>query len=538
MDLLSGLFSLGIFSFLPWIIALVAIVDCVRLGAPWYWIWIILAFPMIGAVAYFVVVRSGWLGGRQTAMSPDTARRLQARRRLREINVQLTHWRGPAVLAEAGEELLVLGKHKEAEKHFLEARENGAGIDDVNFGLAQTYQMQGRFGDAVPLLDELVQAQPDAYLGRAMLQLGRSLDESGEKERAEKVLRDVLERRTVIEAQVRLARLLLARGEKTEAQRLLQEVKTDAANLPRYLRRQHRSWIWTARGLRSGSARLPRPYVEGGEKPGRRLRLALAATAAVVVVGLVAVYGARQAQRTMNTENVMESARRIDDLRAEVEGFDKRHPWIRGGDLAKLDLTTADLDRYLRVRSELEPAVQEAQRKRREIDKQIEEWSDGDSAGPIAQALNGSPYPFADEYAADASFLQSVRDCLDRERMSLRELMDLLAVVEWRYQRRTEAVPLGLPDFHHGDWLQARELSEVGVEPSGDAQYDRQQERAVQQARAKLASFAQQAAASADLSPATKALLDGRRAELERFDPKGLPVLLKAIDPAVAQEIP
>lgn len=289
-----GLFSMGILSFLPWIIALVAIVDAVRIGADWYWIWIILAFPMVGAAAYFVVVRSGWLGGRRIAMSPDAARRLQARRRLRELNVQLSHWRGPAVLAEAGEELLVLGKYKEAEKHFLEARENGAGIDDVNFGLAQTFQMQGRFAEAVPLLDELVKAKPDAYMGRAILQLGRSLDESGQKERAEQVLRQVLERRPIIEAQVRLARLLLAKGEKEEAQRLLNEVKTDAANLPRYLRREHRSWIWTARSLRTGSARLPRPYVEGGEKPGRRLRLALTAAAAVFLVVLLFLYGSRE----------------------------------------------------------------------------------------------------------------------------------------------------------------------------------------------------------------------------------------------------
>jgi hypothetical protein len=536
MDLLLGLFSLGIFSFLPWIIALVAIVDVVRLGAPWYWIWVILAFPMVGAAAYFVVVRSGWLGGRQAAMSPDTARRLQARRRLRELNVQLSHWRGPAVLAEAGEELLVLGKHKEAEKHFLEARENGAGAEDVNFGLAQTYQMQGRFADAVPLLDELVQAKPDAFLGRALLQLGRSLDESGQKERAEKVLRDVLERRTIIEAQVRLARLLLARGEKEEARRILQEVKTDAANLPRYLRRQHRSWIWTARGLRSGSARLPRPYVEGGEKPGRRLRLALAAAAAVAVVGLVAVYGVRQAQRAMNTQSLMDSAERYGTLYAEVEGFDKRYPWTRGGDLAKLDLTAADLDRYLRVRRELEPAVQKSQRQLRELKKKA--LSNEDSDNPIAQALNGSLYPFADERAADAAFLQSVRDALDRERMGPRELMDLLALVEWHFLKRPEAVSLGLPDFHHGDWIEAWVISEAGVKASGDTQYDRQQERAVQQARAKLASFEQQAAASADLSPATKALLDPRRAEMERFDPNGLPFLLVAIDPAMNQESP
>lgn len=166
----------------------------------------------------------------------------------------------------------------------------------------------------------------------------------------------------------------------------------------------------------------------------------------------------------------------------------------------------------------------------------MEEWQEGSIDG-IAQALAPSS-PFVDQYAAGASFLQSVRDALDRERMSPRELLDLLAVAEWRFLRRSEAVPLGLPDFHHGDWLQARMLSEEGVEATGDAQYDRQQERAVRQARAKLASFEQQAAVSADLSPATKALLDGRRAELERFDPKGLPVLLEAVDPSMAQEFP
>jgi hypothetical protein len=284
------LFGLGIFGYLRWILVLVAVVDVVRVGADWYWIWIILMFPGVGAVAYFVVVRSGWLGVRGGSLSPASARRLQARRRLRALNVQLAHWRGPAVLAEAGDELLVLGKYKMAEKHFLEARENGAGIEDVNFGLAQTWQMQGRFAEAVPLLDELVKATPDAYLGRAMMQLGRCLDESGQKERAEQVLRQVLDRRTVIEAQVRLARLLLARGEKDEAQRILDELKVDAANLPRYLRREHRAWIWTARILRSGSARLPRPYVEGGEKPGRRLRLALAAAGALILAVLVGRY--------------------------------------------------------------------------------------------------------------------------------------------------------------------------------------------------------------------------------------------------------
>jgi len=287
---LFALSSLGLFGYLPWILNLVAIIDVVRVGASWYWIWIILMFPGIGAIAYFVVVRSGWLGGRGRSLSPSTARRLQARRRIRELNVQLTHWRGPAVLAEMGDELLVLGKYDEALKHFLEAQKNGGNIEDVNFGLAQAYQMLGRFAEAVPLLDELVKQTPDAYLGRALMQLGRSLDESGEKERAEQVLRQVLARRTIIEAQVRLARLLLARGETSEAGQILAEVKSDAAVLPRYLRREHGAWIRAARSLRSATARLPGPVIEGGEKPGRRLRLALAAVVALVVAFLVGRY--------------------------------------------------------------------------------------------------------------------------------------------------------------------------------------------------------------------------------------------------------
>ncbi|HXU33041.1 MAG TPA: tetratricopeptide repeat protein [Thermoanaerobaculia bacterium] len=296
-QLLFALSNLGLFGYLPWILNLVAIIDVVRVGASWYWIWIILMFPGLGAVAYFVVVRSGWLGGRGRALSPATARRFQARRRIRELNVQLTNWRGPAVLAEMGDELLVLGKYEEALRHFLEAQKNGGEPEDVNFGLAQAYQMLGRFAEAVPPLDELVKSTPDAYLGRAMMQLGRSLDESGEKERAEQVLRQVLARRTIIEAQVRLARLLLARGEKDEAQQILAEVKNDSALLPRYLRREHGAWIRAARSLRSAAVRLPRPAIEGGEKPGRRLRLALAAAAAVILALLVGRYVLKEVGR-------------------------------------------------------------------------------------------------------------------------------------------------------------------------------------------------------------------------------------------------
>ncbi len=524
-DLLFGFLSLGIFSVVPMVIALVAIVDVVRVGASWFWIWIILAFPVIGAAAYFVVVRSGWAsGGRSAAVSPATARRIQARRRLRELQIQLGHWRGPGVLTEAGEELLVLGKHKEAERHFREARENGAAAEDVNFGLAQSLQMQGRYAEAVPLLDELVKTKSDTNMGRPLLQLGRTLDESGQKDRAETVLREVLQRRTIIEAQVRLARILLARGEKEEADRLLLEVKNDAAVLPRYLRREHRAWIWAARTLRSGSARLPKPYVEGGVRPGNRLRMGLAAAAAAVVILLGVGYAAMEAKLT-STEGETEAIQeRIRTLAGEIGSLDQRHPWTRGEDLARVDLTPADLERYLRVRRGLEPAVGRMMQKRRDLFRSIEE---GVSTRMMVNVAHGK-FPYQDLLASEAELRQSVRETLERERMGPGELSNLLALVEWRFLRREEAMALGLPEFHRADLMTAQAFVKEEEETVGRARLNRE--------RQKLASFEKQAAETVDLSPATKELLEGRRVDLERFEPVELEFLLEALDPVAAEE--
>lgn len=288
-QLFAGLLALaGCFSGLPMILAVVAFVDSIRVGAGWYWCLIIFGFPVIGPIAYFLVVRSPMLGARNAVlMSPGVARRLQAKRRLREIQVQLFNWRGPGLLVEAGEELLVLSKYREAEAHFREAQENGAAPEDVNFGLAQVLQVQGRFAEAVPLLEKLCEIEPDARLGEGPLALARSLDESGRREEAEAVLRRVIERRSKIEAQVRLARILLQKGETQEARQLLSEIAAESAALPRYLKRRYRKWIRAARSLRA-SARMPRPEVEGAFPPGLRLKMGLAAAAAVLVVVLLA----------------------------------------------------------------------------------------------------------------------------------------------------------------------------------------------------------------------------------------------------------
>lgn len=89
---MSGCFLLGgmgIFSVLPLLFTVAAIVDIIRTGADWFWIPIVLFFPLAGPLAYFLLVRSRFGGGRFATFSPATARRIQAQRRLQDLAVQL-----------------------------------------------------------------------------------------------------------------------------------------------------------------------------------------------------------------------------------------------------------------------------------------------------------------------------------------------------------------------------------------------------------------------------------------------------------------
>lgn len=531
---LAGLFACGgCFGFLPMVLAAVALIDSIRVGAGWYWCLIILALPVVGPIAYFVVVRSALLGSRSASlMSHSTARRLQARRRIKALQVQLGHWRGPGVLAEAGEELLVLGKTKEAERHFREALDNGAAIEDVNFGLAQALQAQGRYAEAVPYLEKLVAAEPDSRLGEGPLALARCLDESGRREEAEPVLRRVLERRTIIEAQVRLARILLHQGKKEEAAPLLAEVASDAQSLPSYLKRRHRSWLRAARSLRPGTS-LPKPRVDGAITPGERLKVAGVALGAVAVLLIAGAYLFTTGYSAMRMQGTMQNYEEAQKLRDRIDLLDKNHQWAHGDDLALVDLTAADVERYLRVRRGLEPALREVARQQAAYRREMTAM-EGGGFGTILSASSAAERWMGHETA----FLRSLVAELEREKMGAHELGNFLALIEWRFLRRSEALVFGLPEYQRQDWVNAQRMLSFRTEDyAGDAEMERwAREQRKQQARlkAKAEALEKEARAAVALSPASQTLLESRRAELEAFDPASLERILHGLDPTVA----
>jgi len=520
-----SLLGLG-FGFLPMILTGAALFDAFRVRADWYWYMIILGFPIVGPLAYFVVVRSPLLGAKNASMmSPVSARRLQARRRLRVLQVQLSHWRGPAVLAEAGEELLVLGKPKEAETLLRESQENGGAVEDVNFPLAQALEMQGRWAEAVPLLEELCKAEPDSRLGMGPLNLGRSLDEAGRKAEAEAVLRKVLERRTVIEAQVRLARILLAGGRKEEAGQLLAEVRNDAKLLPRYLKREHGAWIRTAGRLKSGAESVPRPRFEGSQPAGYRLRIALGAAAALIVLALLGGYVWMTQSFGNQVAEVQLGEKREAVLKAMAD-LDRQDPWTEGDDLSKVDLRQADLDRYLTVRRRLGPAIGD-------FAKAVRRRSEATLAASRGNVLALTELSRG-MIQADLDFFQSLSRELERQRMGPRRFENLTNLIEWRFLRRPEALIFGLPDYHREDWIEAISALDQGLEPeNSDEPGSRDRQQWHRRMAAEKAEYERQAAEATGLSPATRTLLESRRADLERLSPEDGAYLIHGLDPTM-----
>jgi len=280
---LGGILGLGLLSVVPLILTLAVIVDVAWTRRGWYWIVVALMFPVVGPIAYFLVERSPWFGVASVRVSASTAMRRGARRRLRELQLQLGHWRGPALLVEAGEALLLLGQARQAEAHLREARQQGAEPAAANLPLARALACQSRFAEAVPFLEELAEAHPDFKLGEADLALARCLDESGKPDQAEIALRRVLERHHFNEAQVRLARICLRTGRTEEARRLLETVISDAEGLPLHMQRQTRPWVRAARRLKRGRTRLPRRLTD----PAAARSRVIYATAAVGISILI-----------------------------------------------------------------------------------------------------------------------------------------------------------------------------------------------------------------------------------------------------------
>ncbi len=135
--------------------------------------------------------------------------------------------------------------------------------------------------------------------------------------------------------------------------------------------------------------------------------------------------------------------------REQLHRLDQDSGW-RQADLATLVLTAADVDRYLAVRRALAP----------HLARRVEaESADQPPAGLLdtLRSTVGISREIARRAEEEARLLETAVATLASQQMSPGELADLTALIEWRFLRREEALPLGLAPFERRELLNYRQ---------------------------------------------------------------------------------
>lgn len=517
---------------LPYALAVWAAIDVLRVGVSRWWLVPIILVPVVGPIGYYLLVRCPWAPA-ATALSGDVGLQARgARTRLAEHEVQLAHWRGAAVLAEAGEDLLVLGRAREAEARFREARDAGAPVEEGSWGLARALQAQGRLSEAIPFLQEVVAEKPDHAFGDALLDLARCLDEAGHAEAAEAALRDVLARRDKAEARVRLARLLMRRGEAGdvgaigEAGRLLEELRDGSKTLVGFERRRVLPWLRAARRLTAGSTRLPSPPQAGIPRRQRR-HVALTAGAVLLLalhLGSCVVPGL--AYRAFGPDVADHQA--LFEATARLRTLDTEHPWndvAAGRPFSEVTLDEALLERWLRVREGIVPELRRAAA----ADERM-----------LSRSVTDVLLTAGEQVASKGALARAFADALEREAMGPTTFAAIVAMAEARHLERSAAMPYNLPEHLWAEWRQLRWQLPVPSNPSAieptdpsiPSAHDATRRREALAAR-RREEIAARARADLALTPATRELLARREKRLRALPADGLPSLLDTIDDAL-----
>lgn len=222
------------------------LVHAVRSGRANYWFYILLFAPGLGIAAYVLVeLLPEWLNLRpvrdvrkQLVEKVDPERRLRA---LRQVHEDQPSTANKVPLAE---ELLHFGRPAEA-LPLLEEAMVGLHADDPTFGRlrAETLLMLGRPQDAVDVLAEVAETNPEATDSKRRLVHARALCMMGRYDDGIALLRQLLPIFAGEEVRAWLARAEAERGDHAAAETLWREILTRAGKSSRSYRAINKSWI-------------------------------------------------------------------------------------------------------------------------------------------------------------------------------------------------------------------------------------------------------------------------------------------------------
>jgi hypothetical protein len=220
-------------------------VHAVRTGRPYWWLFILLSFPMLGSVIYFFAEYLPSMrytrGGIKAARTLN--RILDPRRELREAAAEFDRTPTAYNRARLAAALQAQGRVDEAIDHWRQAA-SGPYARDASFlrGLGGALLEGQRHAAAVATFERLFAAHPGQRAGAAALMHAESLAGAGRPE-ARQAFDAVIAADPTVEAQSKYGLFLLQRGDTAAARRTLEAALDDARRGHDHSREMNRPWI-------------------------------------------------------------------------------------------------------------------------------------------------------------------------------------------------------------------------------------------------------------------------------------------------------
>ncbi len=236
---------MGILShlFYPWslLLQVFAIVHFIRRRPDTYWIFIILFLGPVGALIYLCVEALPDLG-----QAGQSFKVFPRRKRIGELEVAIRDNPSAGNWEELGGLYMDDGRLELARAAFDKAIAARADTEDTFYRRGLCAIQLGDAAGALPDLERVVGKEPGYDFYRASGLLAHAYAQTGQKEKAESLFREVTVRSTLSETYLNYASLLASEGRNAEARQWARKVLDKEPTMPRYLRRRERPWFRSA----------------------------------------------------------------------------------------------------------------------------------------------------------------------------------------------------------------------------------------------------------------------------------------------------
>src|SRR5580700_730831 len=233
---------MGFFSYLlyPWGIILqgVAIVHFIRRRPDTYWIFVILFLGPLGAIIYLLVEALPDIGlvGQSFKVFPR-------RKRIGELEAAIRDNPSAGNYEELGGLYMDDGNLVLARAAFDKAIAARADTLDPFYRRGVCAILLGDAVAALPDLERVVGKESDYDFQRAAGLLAHAYAQTGQKEKAEALFRQITITSTLSETYLNFAELLASEGRNAEAREWAQKVLDKRNSMPGYLKRRERPWF-------------------------------------------------------------------------------------------------------------------------------------------------------------------------------------------------------------------------------------------------------------------------------------------------------